>query len=255
LAVAALQGIDKVVLPLVADGNAAGKYAAMSNLSAYSLGALLSIVSAAVFTPILRLWESGDQRSAVRYLRSATTGALGISALASSLVLLGGPDVIVHLVEAEYVDVSVLAALMAGVGLMVSGQFNAYLYQFRLATTALQVRSWLAAVVAIVLLLVGGRVAGEHGAAAAMVAGFAVYSLGLQIGSRSGWVNLLATGCVATLGVAAIAGAHHVTVGVAGLGLAAVLLVPVVRSMLRAAASDARRGPVTVETESGRVCP
>jgi hypothetical protein len=227
----------------------------MSNLSAYSLGALLSIVSAAVFTPILRLWESGDQRSAVRYLRSATTGALGISALASSLVLLGGPDLVVHLVEAEYVDVSVLAALMAGVGLMVSGQFNAYLYQFRLATTALQIRSWLAAVVAIVLLLVGGRVAGEHGAAAAMVAGFAVYSLGLQIGSRSGWVNLLATGFVATLGVAAIAGAHHVAVGVAGLGLAAVLLVPVVRSMLRAAASDARRGPVTVETESGRVCP
>jgi hypothetical protein len=249
LAVGALQGLDKVLLPLVTSAHEAGRYAAMSNLSAYSLGAFFSILSATVFTPLLRLWEADEHAAVLRRLRSAMTVTLGLSALVASLVLLCGAPA---LVGPDYMDVSVLAALLVGTGLLTCAQFTAFLYQFRLATTALQVRSWLAAGVTIPLLLVGGRVAGEDGAAAAMVAGLAVYALGLQFRSGMGVASTVATAPVVALGLAAVSGADRILVGVGGLAVACLLLALILRKPLRAVRS--RRRPLARETEAEQSC-
>jgi hypothetical protein len=227
LAVSALQGIDKVLLPLVTNAHDAGRYAAMSNLSTYSLGALFSIVSATVFAPMLRLWDGGEHGAALHRLRSASMAALGSSVFVASVLLLSGRAALNAIVGEDYVDPRVLAALLIETGLMTSGQFAVYLYQFRLHTRALQARSWAAALLTTSFVVVGGRLGGSSGAAAAMVAGLAVYALLLQFRSGTGAASAIATALVATLGTAAALGADPVAVGAVGIVVGGWLLASV----------------------------
>jgi O-antigen/teichoic acid export membrane protein len=253
LAVAVLQGADKVILPMVADAHSAGQYAAMSNLTAYSLTAVLGVVSTAFFAPTLRLWEEGAQTTAVRRVDLAASATLGFGAFACSGALLVG-EWLTLVVGAAYLDVRVLAALMTAAALLAAGQFHGWLYQFRLTTTSLQRRSWLAALLMTALLVPGGAMGGERGAAAAVVVGCAIYAIALQQGNSAGLFQILLAGVVAAGGVLTLSDLDRPAMGAAVL-LAAVVVLMTLGRLARTARARRSGTSVVAGSESPAPCP
>lgn len=186
LAVGALTGIDKVLIPLLVDSHAAGRYSAMSNLSAYSLGAFFGILTAAVFPALLRSWEAQEHQAVLKQLRSTTIFSLWLSVVSASVVFLWGETVLAAVLGPAYVDVAILGAMLIGAGLFTAGQLAANLFQFRLATRSLQYRSWTGALATIAFVCLGAFTAGAAGAAAGLLIGMTTYAVVIQWSSGIG---------------------------------------------------------------------
>ena len=177
LAFTVLTNVAILILPIFSSAHEVGKFAAMSQITTLSLGALSGLVLTVEY-PRLRLdWDRGGEEAVRSRTRALQLTFLAVALACASVATVADGFGLALVVSEKYSDVTLVVPLMIGAAFASMGQLSAWLHQF--SHDAGWVARGTAASAVIGILAITGFTSlwGARGAAVGGAIGFFVYFL------------------------------------------------------------------------------
>lgn len=174
---------DKLIVPSVATLDDAGRYGALYQAVALTVGAALSIMGTALFPAVLARWDRGDVTSAVGVVRRTLALCVVAAALTFAALALIGEWLIERVLGAEYVDMQMAFLIAAAACVYQLGQQASWHHRLTTRVATLGAASMIGALVTVLATYGFGSVAGIYGACAGVLVGTSIYAVVMARGS------------------------------------------------------------------------
>lgn len=184
LSYAILSNANLLILNSFAPTTVTGKYAAMLQLSTLTSGAVLGLVLTATYPKLRRAWDAGHTVFVQGSLATLQASCLAIAAV-TVIVCYAGDNFIVKLVlPAHFVSSPVLAPLIMSTAFATMGGMASWHHQLNFHVRRVAWTTGLTAAFGVSATLVLTALLGERGAAIGALAGYGLYLVAMQKGTR-----------------------------------------------------------------------
>jgi O-antigen/teichoic acid export membrane protein len=230
-----LTNANLLILALFVSEDSVGAYAVMLQVATLTSGAVLGLILAVAYPPLRRAWDSGQQDMVSSRLRLLQLLSIAVAAGFIVVCYVGDSFFLRLVFPSDYIEVAVLAPLIAGTAFATMGGMASWHHQLHLESARVARRTVIAATVGIAGTLLLTMAFHERGAAAGSVLGFLLYLIIMQAGTRlpSSTIVFAAGTALATSALFFVQSASSNYVTIPALLICALALAAVLRSYRR----------------------
>lgn len=204
VAVTVLTNSILLILPLFIPAGEVGRFAATSQVVAYTSAAAIGLVITVAYPAFRRDWDAGDREQVRLDIDALVNAVLLIASVGLFLLSVGGHVLLGAIIGPEFAHPQVLPALIFGSAFLSMGLLSSWMRQFRMHAGGVNLRSWIAAAVGVGFVVTGTLLLGSRGAAIFSAAASFLYFIVQAQGTSLPWVPRLYSAFLLAL-VAAVA--------------------------------------------------
>lgn len=154
-----------LILPLFIGADELGRFAATYQVVAYTSAAMISLLITVSYPAFRRDWDSGDVGQVRESMNVLLNAVLAIASAGLLLLSAGGHVILGVIVGPEFAYPEVLPALIFGSAFLSMGLISSWVRQFQVRVGQVNLRSWIAAIFGVLLVVFGTLCFGGAGAA------------------------------------------------------------------------------------------